>query len=309
MACRRRRNKAPHSLELGATWTIQRHDPANLPLGISPGTRWIGGWVSPRNGVDILEDRKIFGPCRNSILGPPVRSLVVIPTTLSRFPYLQKRSLSPRAHPHRSITYQTNVLSGSTAETYWQRQENMKILHKEFKSRTSYQKKDHLASPFNRQCVKNGNLAHQTLRTLPVLQQRVFSEHDLEFPTKGPPPSPINGFPLKRSVHGPEILQITQHCLTEICALKYFLGSPRTAQPSVESTQADWSIRRHTETALFHWREKWKLCSESRLGRRRLKLPDCTWCSSSVASSFVGHCHYFPVQNLIKSYRISLKLR
>ena len=33
--------------------------PAALPLGKNPGTHWMGGWVDPRTGLDIMEKMKI----------------------------------------------------------------------------------------------------------------------------------------------------------------------------------------------------------------------------------------------------------
>jgi hypothetical protein len=39
----------------------QLHAPAALPPGKGPpGTRWMGGWVGPRAGLDAVENRKIL---------------------------------------------------------------------------------------------------------------------------------------------------------------------------------------------------------------------------------------------------------
>jgi hypothetical protein len=38
----------------------QLHATAALPPRKSPGTHWIGGWVSPRAGLDTVEKRKIL---------------------------------------------------------------------------------------------------------------------------------------------------------------------------------------------------------------------------------------------------------
>jgi len=41
----------------------QRHAPAALsPRKRAPGTHWIGGWVSPRGGLDAVVKRKIPSP-------------------------------------------------------------------------------------------------------------------------------------------------------------------------------------------------------------------------------------------------------
>jgi hypothetical protein len=41
----------------------QRHAPAALYLQEKdPGTRWIGGWVGPRAGLDTEATRKILSP-------------------------------------------------------------------------------------------------------------------------------------------------------------------------------------------------------------------------------------------------------
>jgi hypothetical protein len=37
----------------------QRHVPAALPLGKTPGTHYIGGWMGPRAGPDVCGK---FGP-------------------------------------------------------------------------------------------------------------------------------------------------------------------------------------------------------------------------------------------------------
>jgi len=43
----------------------QLHATAALLPGKDPaGTRWIGGWVDPRAGLDTVAKRKIPSPCR-----------------------------------------------------------------------------------------------------------------------------------------------------------------------------------------------------------------------------------------------------
>jgi hypothetical protein len=58
----------------------QRHAPADLPPGKSPGTQCMGGWVSPRAGLDGCGKSR---PHKDSI--PPVASRYTdwaIPTPL-----------------------------------------------------------------------------------------------------------------------------------------------------------------------------------------------------------------------------------
>jgi hypothetical protein len=42
----------------------------------TPGTRWMGGWVGPRVGLDDVEKRKFLTPPRHELrpLGHPARS-------------------------------------------------------------------------------------------------------------------------------------------------------------------------------------------------------------------------------------------
>jgi hypothetical protein len=48
----------------------QLHVSASLPQGKSPGTHWIGGWVSPRAVLDAVVKRKIPISYRDS--NPPI---------------------------------------------------------------------------------------------------------------------------------------------------------------------------------------------------------------------------------------------
>jgi hypothetical protein len=43
----------------------QLHAPAALSQGKNPGSHWIGGWVGPRDGLDVLEKRIISYPYRD----------------------------------------------------------------------------------------------------------------------------------------------------------------------------------------------------------------------------------------------------
>jgi hypothetical protein len=53
----------------------QLHALVALPLGkITLSTHWIGGWVSPKAGVDSAEKRKIL-PCQELNLGHPLHIL------------------------------------------------------------------------------------------------------------------------------------------------------------------------------------------------------------------------------------------
>jgi len=40
----------------------QLHDPAALPQEKDPGTYWIGGWVSPRAGLDAVVKKQFPAP-------------------------------------------------------------------------------------------------------------------------------------------------------------------------------------------------------------------------------------------------------
>jgi len=49
-------------------------------------THWIGGWVSPRDGLETVVRRKSFITCQKLNPGRPVRSLVTILTDLPLIP-------------------------------------------------------------------------------------------------------------------------------------------------------------------------------------------------------------------------------
>jgi hypothetical protein len=64
----------------------QFHAPAALLLGETvPYTRCLGGWVSPRDGLEAL-DQNFLPRSRIELrfLGHPTRSLVAIPTVYSK---------------------------------------------------------------------------------------------------------------------------------------------------------------------------------------------------------------------------------
>jgi hypothetical protein len=48
---------------------------APVSPGKNPGTRWVGDWLGPRAGLNVLEKRKISYPYR------PARSVVTTPKT------------------------------------------------------------------------------------------------------------------------------------------------------------------------------------------------------------------------------------
>jgi hypothetical protein len=60
---------------VGGEWSASR--PSRFTPGeIAPGTRWIGGWVGPRTGLDDVEERKILPLPELELrpLGRPARS-------------------------------------------------------------------------------------------------------------------------------------------------------------------------------------------------------------------------------------------
>jgi hypothetical protein len=55
------------------------------PGATAPGTHFIGGWVGPRVGLDVMKKGFLALPgIEPRPLGSPARSLVAIPTELSR---------------------------------------------------------------------------------------------------------------------------------------------------------------------------------------------------------------------------------
>jgi hypothetical protein len=65
------RHSLTHSLtsELdGGEWSGSRPG-LFTPRERTPGIHWIGGWVGPRAGLDVIVKRKICSPCRDS--NPP----------------------------------------------------------------------------------------------------------------------------------------------------------------------------------------------------------------------------------------------
>jgi hypothetical protein len=72
------------------TSALDRGDWSVLRLGRftprerAPGTHWIGGWAGPGAVLNAVVKRKIPSPRRKSNPDRPARSLVAIPTELSR---------------------------------------------------------------------------------------------------------------------------------------------------------------------------------------------------------------------------------
>jgi hypothetical protein len=77
--------KADLDTRVGGEWSASR--PGRFTSGEkAPGTHWIGGWVSPKTGLDDIEGRKILPlpGIEPHLLGRPAHSLVAIPTELSQ---------------------------------------------------------------------------------------------------------------------------------------------------------------------------------------------------------------------------------
>jgi hypothetical protein len=58
-------------------WVVSFRPRPLYPLGNSPGTNWIGGWVGPRAGLDEVVNTKIPRPCRESNPRTPIVHPVV----------------------------------------------------------------------------------------------------------------------------------------------------------------------------------------------------------------------------------------
>jgi hypothetical protein len=75
--------KAPQFLTtalVGGEWSAS--GPGRFaPRRRAPGTHWTRGWMGPGAGVDAVEKRQIYFPCRES---NPTIQPVAIPTELSR---------------------------------------------------------------------------------------------------------------------------------------------------------------------------------------------------------------------------------
>jgi hypothetical protein len=67
----------------------QLHVPAALPQGKQlPGTDCVGGWLGPRTGMDVVDERNISSlppGIESRFLGRPADSVVAIPTELPYF--------------------------------------------------------------------------------------------------------------------------------------------------------------------------------------------------------------------------------
>jgi hypothetical protein len=80
----------------GGEWSASRPGRA-LPRGKNPGTRWTGGWVGFRAGLDAGARRKILCLCRRLNPGRPVRSQTLYSLSYpGRFSYSSPPSASAR---------------------------------------------------------------------------------------------------------------------------------------------------------------------------------------------------------------------
>jgi hypothetical protein len=87
---------------VGGEWSVSR--PGRFtPEGRALGTYWIGGWVSPRTGLDDVEERNVLPPSGFEIqlLGRPVRSQSH--AIESKIPYCVATHRGLRVHLHRNI--------------------------------------------------------------------------------------------------------------------------------------------------------------------------------------------------------------
>jgi hypothetical protein len=81
---------APRIINLGDRWKWEVSFTSRLLYPRRkepPDAHWIGSCVGPRAGMNTVEKRRILSPCRDSKLDRPARSLVTIPTELSRLPF------------------------------------------------------------------------------------------------------------------------------------------------------------------------------------------------------------------------------
>jgi hypothetical protein len=68
----------------GGEWSASLLGRFNPPGERTTGAHWIGGCVGPRTSLDAVGEKKILIPCPESNPGRPARSLLAIPTELSR---------------------------------------------------------------------------------------------------------------------------------------------------------------------------------------------------------------------------------
>jgi hypothetical protein len=64
------RNEGTREINYGSCISASRPDRLT-PGERAPGTHWIGGWVGPRTGLNIVDKRNIFPPAANP--NPAVR--------------------------------------------------------------------------------------------------------------------------------------------------------------------------------------------------------------------------------------------
>jgi hypothetical protein len=78
------RDIAPLILNLGTRWRLsaQLHALVLLPMGRNPSTHGIGGWVGPRDSLEVLKREKFLAHAGIQKLDHPVHCLVITPDML-----------------------------------------------------------------------------------------------------------------------------------------------------------------------------------------------------------------------------------
>jgi hypothetical protein len=94
--------------------SVQLHAPAAITLGKeppSPVTDWIGGWLGPRAGLDVVAKKN---PCRYWDLnpGPPAPSIVSTRIVLFRLPF-KRRDMESFLSPHSACSLQETEYVGN----------------------------------------------------------------------------------------------------------------------------------------------------------------------------------------------------
>jgi hypothetical protein len=96
----------------GGEWSASR--PGRFtppPREIIPSTHLISGWLCPTAGLDAVAKRKIPSPCQVSNPDRSARSLVAMPTELSRFPSEIMCSETPNTPKCKQLASKTNRVS------------------------------------------------------------------------------------------------------------------------------------------------------------------------------------------------------
>jgi hypothetical protein len=93
----------------------QYQAPAALPQGKNHGLHWLGGCVGPRDGLELLENRKIFFLTWIRIPDRPDRSLVAIPTMVR---YINTVTFSPQVAKQTLLGGKTSAFSNSDSKLF-----------------------------------------------------------------------------------------------------------------------------------------------------------------------------------------------